>query len=123
MVAYRRAQEELDEQERQRLESEAAKVAKAQGLEAPAVMTVSSVPTVNGISTSAKWNVEVVDEAAVIKAAVRNTALRPLLKVDKVALRRHVHAMKGQVKIPGVRVLQSEILSVRQTGTCVEVMR
>jgi hypothetical protein len=121
MVDYRRRQDERDEVVRKGLEAEAKKVAKAQGLEAPAVIIASSVPDVQGISTSAKWNVEVVDEAAVIKAAVRNTSLRPLLKVDKVALRRHVHAMKGQVRIPGVRVMRSETIAVRPTLLCREV--
>jgi hypothetical protein len=121
MVAFRRAQEQRDKEERQSLEAEAKKMAKAQGVEMPAVMIASSLPTVAGVTASATWTVEVTDAPALITAAVRNTALRPLLKVDMPALRHYVRAMKGQVKIPGVQVQASETLAVRPGASCAEV--
>jgi len=112
MTTYRQAQRDRDEVEQKRLEAEAKKVSKAQGLETPPVLVVSTVPAVSGIRASSRWSVTVTDEAALITAAARNKALRPLLKVDLTALRRHVQAMKGQVKIPGVTVTETETLSV-----------
>lgn len=116
MTRYRQAQREADEQDRQQLEAEAKKVARATGSEPQPVLVASSVPDSPNIRVTRRWSVEVTDEAALITAAARNRALRKLLKVDLTALRRHVQATQGEGKIPGVTVTDTETLAVVTNG-------
>ena len=99
-----------------KMEAEAKRLAKAQGIEVPVILLDTDAPVVNGVSFSDTWTVTVESEEAFFKAAVRDKGLRTFLKVDIAMLQKHVVAMKGQVKMKGVAITHSERVSARSSG-------
>lgn len=88
---------------------------------APVSLPTVEPPKASGISTRQAWKAEVTDLHALIKAAAARLAegdptLAALLIVDTKALGQLAKALKGQARIPGVRVFTEESLAVRSAA-------
>jgi len=92
-------------------------------LDAPLVVDVTEVlppaavapapAKVAGISSSRRWNCEVVDLMALVRAVAEGKAPLSYLQVDMSHLVGVIRQMDGQVEYPGVRVFQDRITSAR----------
>lgn len=111
-------------EEARRLEEAAALEAAGQREEAeqvlaeePAILDVPvaapPVPKVAGVSMRDRWTAEVVDKGAFVRAVAANPALLALVAPDAAALNRMAQALKGELKIPGVRVRRESIVAAR----------
>lgn len=124
----RRAAEQAataEEEDRAReLEAEAAAQAQA-AAEAVALAEVAppvvfeAAPKAEGVATRKVWKAEVVDFAALVKAAAAalergDATLLAYLEANTTALNGVAKAMKDAARIPGVRVYADETLAVRR---------
>lgn len=118
IAAERAAQEERD-----RLQAEAAKLA-AEGkageaavketvaqMVVSAPVSVSAPQKVSGVKTTTSVDFEVVDTLALIKHIAQNHDLVALLTVDSVKLRAYVKGIGMACKLPGVRVFEKQGIS------------
>lgn len=67
-------------------------------------------PVAEGISTRKMWRAEIVEDA-MVPAYIAGVVIRP---VDVKAIERLAEASKGSVEIPGVRLYQETIMSIRK---------
>jgi hypothetical protein len=91
-------------------------VAEAVAAEAAPVIVVAphvEAPKAAGVSKRDNWIGEVTDIGALIVAAAERPELRVLLAVDTKALGKLAKAYKDTVPIPGVRIYNEPVLSVR----------
>lgn len=98
------ARQRAEESRQQLLEAEVA----------PTVLTLAPAPKAEGISTRKLWHYHVEDLGKLIEAAATTPMLRSFLKADDAALGQAARALKGNAKIPGVRVYAEDSLSVRR---------
>jgi hypothetical protein len=113
-----------DPEERARLELEAFEASEtaATAAEQAAIAEVAPpvqavVPTTTkaaGISSRQTWKAEVVDKAALIRAAANDHSLMVYLLVDEKAVGAIARALKAETRIPGVRVYAEDGLAVRR---------
>lgn len=137
LAAYHAEQQRKAREEQLRLEAEARardeerRIAEAAALEAQgrpeeaervldeepvlvdAPVVAPPTPKVEGVSIREKWTAEVVDKAALIAAVAQNPTLQPLLVPDMQALSRMAGALKGELRIPGVRVRREQVVAAR----------
>ncbi|HMN09341.1 MAG TPA: hypothetical protein PKC83_11195 [Gemmatimonadaceae bacterium] len=71
---------------------------------APVVIVQKATPKVESISYREQWRAEVVDLAALIRAAADNPQLVPLLLPNTTAVNGMARSLKGAMRVPGVRV-------------------
>ena len=125
-----------EEEERRRLEAEArkaeedrilaeAEIAEAFGQDAvaeeilnqPVEPTPVVVPTerakVEGVSSRELWRAEIVDLAALVRAAANNPAFVALLMPNMPALNALARATKQLMNVPGVKAVAEKSLAVR----------
>lgn len=115
----RLAQEEAERKLAEALEMEKAgnsfgaeyAMAEAEVYDQVAATTSANVkqPKMQGVSTQKTWRIEILDESK-IPVAVNGAVLRP---VDKAAVLRMVKASKGQISIPGVKIIEDVAVSAR----------
>lgn len=132
---YRTEQERLKAAERLKLEQDAIrqaeneKVAQAADLEiigkseeanallaSHTVITPVVVPDlvkVDGVSFREKWNGEVIDLMALIKAVAAGTAAATLVQADLKTIRSYAEATRGAIEVPGVRFYSEKVVSGR----------
>lgn len=110
--------------ERERLAEEAAKLAEAGRTEEAAVKletaAVISAPAADteavkaaGISFTERWQAEVVDIVALCRYVADNPDQRALVTANQVALNGMARALKGSMKIPGVKAISQRTTTVR----------
>jgi hypothetical protein len=116
----------LQEAEAARLLEEAARL-EAEGkteaandalIEAQVAETVSrtavapsyAAPAVTGVSARKDWDIQIVDESAV-PVYFQGFPLRP---VDEAAVKRLVKANKGNIQIPGVKIIETSNIALRR---------
>lgn len=122
----RKAQAAADEaarRERERLEKEAAKLKtpekiqerleQAAAVAAPVIAVEAPVVEACGSSLRTTWKSECVDMAALIAAAVPGSLAASFLVFDQKAADAFARATKGATKVPGVKFVKVESLSVR----------
>jgi len=85
-----------------------------QPLVVPAPVAPPRVQRVEGISMRETWRAEVVDKAALIRAAAVRPDLHALLEVNVPALNGMARALKSAMSIPGVRAVCETGVSVRR---------
>lgn len=71
---------------------------------APVVIVPKATPTVAGISYRETWKAEVTDLAQLVRAAATNPTLIALLQPNTTAINGMARALKGTMRVPGVRV-------------------
>lgn len=81
---------------------------------APTIAMPAATPKAAGISTRQTWKAEVVDFAALVKAAGERPELLAYLQPNDSAIAGVAKALKGETRIPGVRVYAEESLAVRR---------
>lgn len=92
------------------IEQQAALVADSPIIVAP----ITAAAKAAGISTRDNWKAEVIDFAALVKAAAERPDLLALLKPDESALRKMAGALKSGAAIPGVRVWNEPTMAARR---------
>lgn len=80
-------------------------------IEAP--IAAPPTPKVAGVSMREKWTAEVVDKAAFVRACADNPAWMPLVLANVPALNQQAASLKGELRIPGVRVRREQIVAAR----------
>lgn len=81
---------------------------------APVHVPAAAPAKVTGISTRKNWRAEIVDENALIAAAMADATYRGLVVIDTAALNKLARALGANARIPGVRVYAEESLAVRR---------
>jgi hypothetical protein len=127
-IERQRAAERAAEEARRRAEAEeaarlleqiadpaeaAAVAAESELLAALPVYAVTTAPTAAGISTRETWRAEVVDFAALVKAAAADAALLSLLLPNTAEIGTRVRATKGETAIPGIRAYSETTIAAR----------
>ena len=67
-------------------------------------------PTVDGVSTRKVWRAEVIDDSQV-PVAIAGAVIRP---IDIRAIEKIAEATKGTIQVPGVRLFQETVMSIRK---------
>lgn len=80
------------------------------------VTALQIAPKAEGISTRQTWKAEVTSLDELIVAAAKDVQLRAFLCADTKALGQAAKALKGQARIPGVRVYAEEGIAVRRAS-------
>jgi hypothetical protein len=73
----------------------------------PVVHVAAAVAKVDGMSTQTRWGAEVVDLLALVRYVAANPQWVNLLEANTVALNRLAVAVKGELRIPGVRAVST----------------
>lgn len=81
---------------------------------APPVAIVAEAPKAAGIATRQTWKAEVIDFAALVKAAAERPELLPYLEANMQTINGVAKSLKAECRIPGVRVYAEEGLAVRR---------
>jgi hypothetical protein len=81
---------------------------------APPPVVAEPTAKAAGVASRKVWKAEVVDFAALVKAAAQDPTLLAYLEVNTTALNGVAKAMKDAARIPGVRVYADETLAVRR---------
>lgn len=87
-----------------------AKMEVSQGIATP---TVERSEGPKGLSARKKYDAEVVNKMALIKAIAEGVAPATLLKVDETALRQYATAVKEGFNLPGCRLVTSDVIASR----------
>lgn len=86
--------------------------AEEKGVEPPP--PVQSRAKVEGISTQENYEVELTDHDAMLKAILAGKAPRNFISIDLGAIKRWANATKGNLEVPGVKVIRKDIVKVRR---------
>ncbi len=137
IAGYLQEQERIRLAEQRRLEEEARKRAEEEALAAAVeaeqagateeevqsvlaapvpIVPVSAPPTfqkVQGISTRDNWSAEVIDKAALVRAAAANSSLLALIEPNIPALNGMARSLKSAMNIPGVRAVNRPVVNAR----------
>lgn len=96
-----------------RTEEAAAKLDTAAVISAPTVEAVAEKPS--GISYTERWHAEVTDIVALCRFVAENPDQRELVTANTVALNGMARALKGSMRIPGVKPVSERTTTVRTT--------
>jgi hypothetical protein len=77
----------------------------------PATVVEANTPKVEGTKMYDKWEFEIISKAQMIKAALKNDMLLPILTIDEVQLRKLVEAYKQNLVIPGLRIYSRKVVA------------
>lgn len=105
------AQAEAKQQEAEAVVIEAEHTGNAVQAMAPA--TVAAPAKLSGVSSRENWKAEVTDLMALIKAVAAGQASPDLLTANTTAINQRAKALKGEFKVPGIRVWPEQVISAR----------
>lgn len=80
---------------------------------APVALPVVAAAKADGVSSRQNWKFEITSLADLVRAAAADPQLLAFLQPETKALGQAAKALKGQARIPGVRVYAEESLAVR----------
>ena len=79
----------------------------------PTIILPTTTPKVEGLSYRQVWKAEVVDLELLVAQAARDDRLLALLQPNPVALGQMARALKGRMKVPGVRVWSEQVAAAK----------
>lgn len=102
--------EAQEARQREQAAAEQAAAADAQAL----VVPIAAAPVQSAVGMRDHWVAEVHDFAALVRAVAADSSLLELLQVDQSALNKMAGALKGHMRVPGVRVRNDQRIASKR---------